>query len=986
MSTNTIFEIKGYRQEDNHYLETLFTQMNGYLGIRGYHEEGIPGIEGIPRTFADGIHSTPQQYVAGYFDKSPVTGNSMVNLPTLRLVTLRLDGEKLDLATGTVSGFRRTLDMANALSTRSFTWTAPSGKRTALTFASFLSYPRRHIHALKITVTPLNWSGPVTLTDLFDTSGCTLRHEHYDVTRSGDFGNGHGCDLLTRTSKMKATIASDYLSRQKATSTPHTVAGSRLEKSLTFAAKRGRALETVRILSVSTDFDHDAAGKETAARNRSYLKSALKAGWKTLLAEQKKAWTTLWDTATVKIEGDPDSERKLRFCIFQLLQAYRPGDSRLSIGAKFLSGDHYVGHYFWDTEVFIFPFYLYTMPKAARNLVEYRLNQLEGARRKAKAKSFKGAFYPWESSPIDPDENCPEWWQDEGAAKPVYIPCGDIELHINTAVVHAVVEYLAVAEPKPDQATLAKAYQLIIESARFWASRGVWEKGRFAIKNVIGPDEYHEFINNNTYTNHTARWNLELALEVLGDKAKAALLTTRVTAREAAEWRRIAEGMEAGYDAQRQILAQDDTFLTLAEFDFSKCEAGKPVYKSMTMDETSRYQLCKQADVLTLFHLFPHRYELDLMNRCWDYYEPRTVHDSNLSAGTHSIVGSLLHRETEAFTFFRKVLDLDAANGSHNVPEGLHAANTGNAWNAAILGFGGISCDGRRLYCVPRLPAAWRSLAFTVHFRSRRLDFTITPKDIRLTAGRGQPVELMVEGRPLVVPAGARTLTLRREPLGIIFDLDGVLVDSAICHYKAWKTMADELGIHFDEKRNDLLRGVSRRESLMIMIDGQIELSEARIQDLMHRKNELYKRYVESAGDKLLLPGVKSFLTRLKLAGYRLGVASSSKNTPALLQQSGLDQFFFEAVADGNDITHTKPDPEVFLLAAKRMGVKPRNSLVVEDAPAGTEGARKAAMGIWGIGAADLGPCHLHSASIEKADINEVFRYFSLASTSSTPY
>ena len=979
MSTKSIFSVAGYRPQDNHYLESLFTQMNGYLGIRGYHEEGIPGHEGIPASFSDGIPSSPQQYVAGYFDKSPVTGNSMVNLPTLRRITLQLAGEKLDLATGKVTDYTRTLDLECALSSRSFTWTSPSGKRTALSFRSFLSASRHHIHALRLSITPLNWSGEIILSDIFDTTGKTLRHHHYDIVAAGELGLGHACEIRTRTSKMRAAFASGYLLRQAPLSTGYLRSDRAPARTLTCRVASGRALEVVRLLSVCTDFDQEANGKAARARNEAHLRGALKAGWNTLLKEQKKSWAALWEPARITIEGDPDSDLKLRFCVFQLLQSYRPGDSRLSIGAKFLSGDHYVGHYFWDTEVFIFPFFLHTMPEAARNLVEYRLNQLKGAQRKARLKKFKGAFYPWESSPIDPDENCPEWWQDEGAAKPVYIPCGDIELHINTAVVHAATDYLAVAEACPDKATRSRVDQLIVESARFWASRGTWKKGRFIIKNVIGPDEYHEFIDNNAYTNHTARWNLQLALEVARDKGRQARAGLTLRAGETAEWQRIIDKMEMGTGNTQRIIAQDETYLTLKEFDFSTCEKGKPVYKSMTMDETSHYQLCKQADVLALFHLYPHRYELDLMNRCWDYYEPRTVHDSNLSAGTHSIVGSLLNRQADAMRYFRKVLDLDAANGSHNVAEGLHAANTGNAWNAAILGFGGISCDGQRLYCVPRLPAGWKSLSFTTFYKARRIAFRITPRTIRLSIGKGVPVEIMVEGHILSLAAKARTLTLDREPLGVIFDLDGVLVDSAICHYRAWKAMADELGIHFDEKRNDLLRGVSRRESLMLMINDQVALTESQIQDLMHRKNELYKEFVNKAGPELLLPGVKSFLTRLKLAGYKLGVASSSKNTPALLKQSGLDQFFFDAVADGNDIRNTKPDPEVFLLAARRMGVRPARCLVVEDAPAGTDGARRARMGVWGIGEADLGRCHLHTPSIAATDIEAIYRYFSLA-------
>ncbi len=209
----------------------------------------------------------------------------------------------------------------------------------------------------------------------------------------------------------------------------------------------------------------------------------------------------------------------------------------------------------------------------------------------------------------------------------------------------------------------------------------------------------------------------------------------------------------------------------------------------------------------------------------------------------------------------------------------------------------------------------------------------------------------------------------------MIFDLDGVLVDSAICHYKAWKLIADEFGIEFDEKRGELTRGVSRLESLMIVLNGY-KVSDEQIAELMQKKNDLYIKLVDEAGEALLLPGVKEFLSNLKMLGFKLAVASSSKNTPALLKQAGLDHGYFDAIADGNDIKNTKPDPEVFLLAAERMNILPCDSLVIEDALAGIEGAKAAKMGTFGVGPVDLGRCDIRTESIEKTKIKMITDYF----------
>jgi len=209
----------------------------------------------------------------------------------------------------------------------------------------------------------------------------------------------------------------------------------------------------------------------------------------------------------------------------------------------------------------------------------------------------------------------------------------------------------------------------------------------------------------------------------------------------------------------------------------------------------------------------------------------------------------------------------------------------------------------------------------------------------------------------------------------VIFDLDGVLVDSAICHYKAWKLIADEFNIEFDEKRGELTRGVSRLESLMVVLNGH-KVSDEQIEELMQKKNDLYIELVDKAGDELLLPGVKEFLSKLQEKGFKLAVASSSKNTPALLKQAGLDKGYFDAIADGNDIKNTKPDPEVFLLAAERVGISASNSLVVEDAEAGIEGAKAAKMGTFGVGPVDLGVCDIRTESIKETDIKMVLDYF----------
>ncbi len=214
------------------------------------------------------------------------------------------------------------------------------------------------------------------------------------------------------------------------------------------------------------------------------------------------------------------------------------------------------------------------------------------------------------------------------------------------------------------------------------------------------------------------------------------------------------------------------------------------------------------------------------------------------------------------------------------------------------------------------------------------------------------------------------------ENKAVIFDLDGVLLDSAEYHFLAWKKIADELHIRFDRKRNHLLRGVSRRESLLIMVHGQIELSEKEIDDLTTRKNTLYLDFVRKAGPKLLFHGINTFLDELHKTPLKLAVSSGSKNAPELIDISGIRKDCFGAIVSGHDFTKSKPDPESFLVAAKKINASPENCLVVEDAPAGIEAARRAGMGTFGIGDAELEDCDIRAESLSRHAAKLIFEYF----------
>jgi len=745
-----IYKIKGYNPDKSYALESVFYQANGCIGIRGYAEEGIPGKTSIPENFDACDKSMPHQYSAGFFDDSPITGDTMVNLPTLKLIYIFLDGEKLDLSKGKVSNFVQSINFKSALFNRSFVWTSPKGNKTKLSFNSFLSYEQKSLYLTKILITPLNWNGKIILEDVFDSTGKTLRHHHYKVSDFGEIDKKSFCEIKTNSSNMTAFLCRAYLSSDFKLEKTAKINNSILTK-LSATAVKSQELSVTRFLSVVTSFNSPESNLRE--KTHSQLKTAIERGWDSLLIEQQKCWEKLWEIPNIDIQGDPDSELKLRFYIFQMLQSYRPGNSKLSIGSKFLSGDHYSGHYFWDTEIYVFPFYLFTVPDAARNLIDFRINNLNGAKLKSKNLGFKGAFFPWEASPLDGKENCPEWWQDEDADKPTYIPCGKIQIHISADILIAINKYLSVTGMQISD--VPGLPETVAEIARFFVSRGTFESNVFSFKNVIGADEYHEYVDNNAYTNHTAKFVIDFALE-LNDNQQKSLFTSE----EICQFKKISHSIQLGMQNDKSIIAQDDSYLSLPEFDLSNFNPEKPLYRQISIEEMGKFQITKQADVIALFFLFPKNYSKDLIKKCWDYYEPRTIHDSNLSAGPHSIVANMLDLSEKAWLYFLKTINLDANLEASNLSEGLHAANAGNAWNTVMFGFAGISCDENGLYCSPKLPSHWEKLSFTIFYKSRKINWIISKNETKIFFDKGEKVNIIFKNKKITLTEEKGSLQL----------------------------------------------------------------------------------------------------------------------------------------------------------------------------------------------------------------------------------
>jgi trehalose/maltose hydrolase-like predicted phosphorylase len=507
----------------------------------------------------------------------------------------------------------------------------------------------------------------------------------------------------------------------------------------------GEVAEFNRLVAVARA---DAPADDPAAVAVTALEGARGRGWRGVLANHEAAWAARWRAAEVVIEGDPDVQRAVRFAAYHLISTANPEDELVSIGARALSGDAYLGHVFWDTEVYLLPFYTAVWPEAARALLMYRFHTLPGARTKAAAGGYRGALYAWESADTGEETTPERVVAPDGSV--VDILCGRLEQHISADIAYAVWQYWRVTG---DDGFLLKAgAEILLETARFWASRAQSEAdGKRHIRHVIGPDEYHEDVDDNAFTNVMARWNIARALEtveVLRIKwpERAAELETKLGlhADELTDWKDAVARIATHLDEATGLYEQFEGFHGLESIDLAAyADRTEPMDVVIGRERTQRSQIVKQADVVALIALLPATFEGASAELNFRHYEPRCGHGSSLSPAMHALVAARLGDPDLALRYIREIADFDPDPATAG---GVRIAGLGGLWQAVVMGFGGLDLTGDILKVDPHLPSSWRSLAFQVLWGGREVAFRITAEGVEATLVSGEPVEVWIAG------------------------------------------------------------------------------------------------------------------------------------------------------------------------------------------------------------------------------------------------
>jgi trehalose/maltose hydrolase-like predicted phosphorylase len=739
----------GYDPIRESSVESRFAIGNGFLGVRGAR-----AISRGPM-WVSWLHtlswaSWPRTYVAGLFDTPNTEPPVPALVPAADWLRMRvlLNGKPLLRRAGDTLSYRRILDMRRGALLTEWRQRDPAGVIVKAHTLRLVSQSERTTGLQLLCLEVEQGQVDVTVEALFEGAGVGLEpvrlEQDLAVWRTEQSG------------KCLAMAGAPALQLDGAEIAPRAL--DQFKWSWSWTSVPGQAATFQRLVAFARS---DDVREDPGPVARDALGKASKLGWRRVLDAHETAWTKRWHCSDIEVEGDAAAQQALRFSIYHLNSAANPADERVSIGARALTGDSYLGHVFWDTDIYLLPFYVATWPEAARALLMYRYNTLSGARAKAARMGWRGAMYAWESTDTG-EETTPE--QIIGPdGKIVQVLCGTQEQHISADVAYAVWQYWRATG---DDAFLIDAgSEIILETARFWASRAQPEAdGRRHIRGIIGPDEYHEAIDDNGYTNIMARWNIRRGLDI------AALLSERWPARwadlgrrlglneaELDQWRQAAETLITGFDPRTGLLEQFAGFFKLDELDLADY-AGRatPIDVVLGRERTQRSQVVKQADVVALMALLPEEFDLAAKWANFRYYEPRCAHGSSLSRAMHALVAARLGDTELAQRYFQEAAATDLADSGGGSAGGVRIAALGGLWQAALFGFAGLSLGGDGMALDPQLPPSWRSIGFRVHWRGRQVKVHIEHGHwLAATLEAGDPMTLAVSGeRYALCPGG----------------------------------------------------------------------------------------------------------------------------------------------------------------------------------------------------------------------------------------
>jgi alpha,alpha-trehalose phosphorylase len=738
--------------------ETMLALGNGYLGMRGCPEEGGPNAENT--TLINGFYETrPIVYGEEAFGFAK-TGQTILGVTDSKTIKLFVDDEPFWLSNANLLSYDRRLNMKSGTLDREILWETPSGKQVLITSRRLVSFANRHVAAISYRVTLVNAAASLVISSEMNTS----EPNAFDANDPRQTKGFAGPVLHPRTSYTKdrrivlchttekscltLACATDY-SLETSCAHAHKVAYTENfgQVAFTIDARPGCPIQLTKYMVYHTS--DKASPEELCGRTEWTMDRMMVQGFQQLLGSQEQFMDDFWRRSDVRVKDVREDRTKrstveiqqaIRFNLFHILQASARSEDA-GVPAKGLTGRAYEGHYFWDTEIYVLPFLIYTSPRIAKNLLTFRYKMLPQARARATELGHRGAMFPWRTI--------------SGEEASAYYAAGTAQYHINADIMYALRKYVQATGDEPLLRDCGA--EMLVETARLWLDLGFYSDvkgGKFCINSVTGPDEYNTVVNNNAYTNLMARENLSYAAQTVEalratdpDGYNVLVHKTSLEPSEVEAWTRAAERMYVPYDEKLKIIPQDDSFLDREPWDFRNTPPEQyPLLLFYHPLNIYRKQVIKQADVVLAMFLLGNAFSPETKKRNFEFYDPLTTGDSSLSSCVEAIIAAQVGDTEKAIRYGMAALLMDLADVGGNVKDGCHIASMGGTWMMLVYGLGGMRDDDGVLSFWPRrAPEENAILRFPVTYRGQMLEVEISQENVEYTLLQGESLAIRHE-------------------------------------------------------------------------------------------------------------------------------------------------------------------------------------------------------------------------------------------------
>jgi maltose phosphorylase len=752
---------QGFDPRYNKISESIFSLGNGRMGQRANFEEAYSG-ETLQGNYIAGVYYPDKTRVGWWKNGYPEYFAKVLNAANWIGIDIDINGEQLDLAKCEVTDFRRELNMKDGYLKRNFQAKTIGGKIVKVEAIRFCSMADDEAGVIKYTITPLNFGGKLTLTPFIDgdvvNKDSNYDEKFWDEVKKETWESGGYLQMRTKKTGFEVATGMEFQiiqgGRQTRPLADPIVRENYIAAKIDLQAYEGQSITLIKYAANLSSQNHDAAA--LAVNLKQTLARISAKGFEIMLEEQAAAWAEKWKHNDIIIEGDASAQQAIRFNIFQLNQTYTGEDDRLNIGPKGFTGEKYGGSTYWDTEAYCVPFYLSTAEqKVTRNLLLYRYKQLDKAIDNAKLLGFSNgaALYPMVT--MDGAECHNEW------------EITFEEIHRNGAIAYAIFNYVSYTG---DEAYLADyGLEVLIAIARFWSQRVHWsdDKQQYVMLGVTGPNEYENNVNNNWYTSKLATWCMQYTIAVIekvkaDEQAKYTALVNKINFDEAGETSRfsdIIQKMYLPYDEKLQVFLQQDGYLDKEQILVKDLPASeRPINQKWSWDRILRSCYIKQADVLQGIYFFEDQYDLETIRRNFDFYEPRTVHESSLSPCVHSILAAKLGDEARAYEFYLRTARLDLDDYNNDTEDGCHITSMAGTWMAVVEGFAGMRVRDGKLSFQPFLPGKWKSFSFNIGFRGALLNIRVSREGVQIKNLSGNETTVLIHDKEQLVRANDELL------------------------------------------------------------------------------------------------------------------------------------------------------------------------------------------------------------------------------------